>query len=158
MFNLYYLLIFLLLLPALVHSRSNVNDPPVDIPENITTLKDFEQNHLDRTVDTSLLGSAEVKTQNEIYRPENGQWFVIKTLWLPEKDLHVAQLETSSFNDPEFIKVENGIKYYRLLVHPESEKFYEMGFRNIYLATGHDSDYFEDMEWIKEVVSKSPPW
>lgn len=35
---------------------------------------------------------------------------------------------------------------------------YEQGFRNLYLTTGYGKDIFNDMPWIKEIVSKEPPF
>ena len=39
-----------------------------------------------------------------------------------------------------------------------SKEIYEMGFKNIYLATGENSDKFINMPWLKGIMSKSPPW
>jgi signal transduction histidine kinase len=38
----------------------------------------------------------------------------------------------------------------------ESEKIFNLGFSNIYLATGYDKHYFEKPLWIKDIFSKSP--
>jgi len=32
------------------------------------------------------------------------------------------------------------------------------GFETIYLETGHPPEHFAGMPWIKEVISKDPPW
>ncbi|HAF95740.1 MAG: hypothetical protein A2X34_10535 [Elusimicrobia bacterium GWC2_51_8] len=32
------------------------------------------------------------------------------------------------------------------------------GFETIYLETGHPPERFAGMPWIKEVISKDPPW
>jgi hypothetical protein len=34
---------------------------------------------------------------------------------------------------------------------------YEQGFQNLYLATGYEKDRFDDMPWIKDIVTKEPP-
>lgn len=39
-----------------------------------------------------------------------------------------------------------------------SEKIYLSGFRNIYLATGDSSYQFKKTYWLKDVISKYPPW
>lgn len=39
-----------------------------------------------------------------------------------------------------------------------AKKLYELGFKTIYLATGHDSKQFPLMYWIKAVVGKTPPF
>lgn len=35
---------------------------------------------------------------------------------------------------------------------------YEQGFSTLYLATGYDKDRYGDMPWIKDIVSKDPPF
>jgi len=39
-----------------------------------------------------------------------------------------------------------------------AKDLYEMGFHEIYLATGYPADDFEPMEWIKGIVGKEPIW
>ncbi len=39
-----------------------------------------------------------------------------------------------------------------------AKEIYDKGFQNIYLATGHLSDRFPAMSWIKDVVGKAPPF
>jgi signal transduction histidine kinase len=39
-----------------------------------------------------------------------------------------------------------------------AKTIYEKGFKTIYLETGHPPDSFPKMPWIKEVISKEPPW
>lgn len=38
-----------------------------------------------------------------------------------------------------------------------SKELFDLGFTNLYLATGHNSDDFSHLTWIKGVVGKSPP-
>jgi len=38
----------------------------------------------------------------------------------------------------------------------ESEKIYQHGFKNLYLATGYEKESFVKPSWIKEIFSKSP--
>lgn len=35
---------------------------------------------------------------------------------------------------------------------------HEMGFKNIYLATGYNSSHFCDVTWVKGIRGKDPPW
>jgi len=35
---------------------------------------------------------------------------------------------------------------------------YELGYKNIYLTTGHDPSLFSDIDWIKGVIDKNPPF
>jgi hypothetical protein len=39
-----------------------------------------------------------------------------------------------------------------------SKKIYEMGFKDIYLATGYEPNAFPAMPWIKGIIEKEPPW
>jgi len=39
-----------------------------------------------------------------------------------------------------------------------AKKLYEMGFKEIYLTTGFQPDYFTPMPWIKAIVGKEPPF
>ena len=37
-----------------------------------------------------------------------------------------------------------------------AKSLYEQEFQNLYLATGYEKDRFDDMPWIKDIVSKEP--
>ena len=39
-----------------------------------------------------------------------------------------------------------------------AEGLFKRGFKELYLATGHDADYFGDLPWIKGIVGKKPPF
>ena len=39
-----------------------------------------------------------------------------------------------------------------------AKEIYDNGFKEIYLATGHPSDSFGDLPWLKSVVGKTPPF
>ncbi|MCD6047070.1 MAG: sensor histidine kinase [Gammaproteobacteria bacterium] len=39
-----------------------------------------------------------------------------------------------------------------------AKQLYEMGYQNIFLATGFSKDHFKDVTWIKDVIGKEPPW
>ena len=38
-----------------------------------------------------------------------------------------------------------------------TKELFELGFKNLYLATGFEVDQFSHITWIKGVVGKSPP-
>jgi hypothetical protein len=38
----------------------------------------------------------------------------------------------------------------------ESEKIFNLGFKNLYLATGYGKEFIQKPDWILEVYSKSP--
>ncbi len=39
-----------------------------------------------------------------------------------------------------------------------AQDLYRIGFREIYLATGHPAETFAPMPWIKGIVGKEPTW
>ena len=39
-----------------------------------------------------------------------------------------------------------------------AKEIYQLGFKNIYLATGYNPKQFPEMPWIKEIRDKTPPW
>lgn len=77
----------------------------------------------------------DIKNQIEKYRPDNGKWFPLKAIWVPEEELHVAIDENGFEKDLKkfFVRTVKGKKQYCLLIHPESEKFFhrDMGGFNI---------------------------
>ncbi|MCO5142070.1 MAG: hypothetical protein M9962_03155 [Oligoflexia bacterium] len=97
-----------------------------DVPEQLYYWIDAEQNRIDRSVGNRIK-APDIAAQKPEYRPENGNWFDIRTVWVPEEELNVADTdEMFAFrNSDEFIKEEGGKKYFRLFIHPESENFYQ---------------------------------
>ncbi|MDR3559468.1 MAG: IucA/IucC family protein, partial [Candidatus Pacebacteria bacterium] len=87
----------------------------------------LEQTRINRTVDSTRIIPPDVRGQSQKYRPESQKWYPLKAVWVPEDELNVA-IERDAF-DPKisdyFVRTNNGKTEYRLLVHPESEKFYE---------------------------------
>tara|TARA_R110000868_G_scaffold362686_2_gene624915 strand:- start:38166 stop:39959 length:1794 start_codon:yes stop_codon:yes gene_type:complete len=47
----------------------------------------------------------------------------------------------------------NGVKGEQI-----AKDIYDLGFKTIYLATGHDPDRYPSMPWIKAIVGKEPNW
>lgn len=39
-----------------------------------------------------------------------------------------------------------------------SKRIYELGFQNIFLATGYEPDFVQGIPWIKGIVGKEPPF
>lgn len=39
-----------------------------------------------------------------------------------------------------------------------SKTLYDLGFTQLYLATGYQPEKFGQLPWIKQVVGKAPPW
>ncbi len=69
-----------------------------------------------------------------------------------EEALHLMDHKTPFFMDSE---LGNGVLGQEIA----KELFDKHGFRNIYLATGHDAEHFpKDMYWIKGILSKNSPW
>lgn len=88
---------------------------------------DLEQLRIDRTVDERKIQAPDIKNQKVKYRPENQNWYSLKAVWVPAEELNVAidesQLPAELKNL--FVRERKGKLEYRLLVHPESERFYK---------------------------------
>ena len=39
-----------------------------------------------------------------------------------------------------------------------SEEIYKLGFKDIFLSTGHKKESIQKKKWIKDIVNKKPPW
>lgn len=87
----------------------------------------LEQTRINRTVDEARIIPPDIKNQSQKYRPESQSWYPLKAVWVPAEELNVA-IDQGEF-DPKisnlFVRVKEGKTEYRLLVHPESEKFYK---------------------------------
>lgn len=57
--------------------------------------------------------------------------------------------ETVFYIDVQLSSNENGEQF--------SRELFDLGFSNLFLATGHSADKFTHLSWIKGVVGKSPP-
>jgi hypothetical protein len=68
-----------------------------------------------------------IGNQDVRYRPDTGNWFDLPSAWIPESRLNVAEairLIPPELRD-ELIQVRDGVRYFRLYIHPESRKFYK---------------------------------
>jgi hypothetical protein len=86
-----------------------------------------------------------------------------------ERTANRAGVSLLTFNDPdELLKIAHQLDLSTLLFFDseladekkgeiESKKFYDLGFRNIYLTTGHEPEFFPELPWIKEILGKSFP-
>ncbi|MGZ3711630.1 MAG: hypothetical protein ACXVBE_07730, partial [Bdellovibrionota bacterium] len=86
----------------------------------------LEKTRLDRTVDSSRLIPAETGRLKKEFLPESLKRFPLKSIWLPEEELRVAIDDPALPNAIKkiFVRVVNGKREFRLLIHPESEMFY----------------------------------
>lgn len=65
-------------------------------------------------------------------------------------DIEIYDLNTAIYIDSE---LGEGIKGEEV-----AKKIYEMGFKDIFLATSYEADHFSPMFWIKGIYGKEPPW
>lgn len=67
----------------------------------------------------------------------------------------LKQLDTISKESTFYIdsNLENDVKGEDIL-----KKLFELGYKNLYLATGYEPEEFEDLDYIKGVIGKEPPW
>ena len=105
--------------PAQVHPFNTIK-----LPEGVKTLMDHEQGLMNKVVDPGYIHSISENNGLSEFRPESRYWFDLKTIWIPESELNVAEIPESTFHNKNFIKRENGQRYFRLIIHPESEHFY----------------------------------
>jgi len=65
-------------------------------------------------------------------------------------DINCYDFSTPIYIDSDLNDVITGQEY--------AKELYENGFEHIYLSTGHSPDKFKNMYWIKDILSKSPPF
>ena len=109
------------------------------LSKSVEELLYYEQNAIDRSVNRYKMKHPDIKNQKVEYQPENKQWFNLESAWIPESVLNVAESGINyaeQFPD-EFVKTENGAKFYRLFIHPESKKFYSKIIKQYGLTTEH---------------------
>jgi hypothetical protein len=94
---------------------------------SVSEWMELEQKRVERTVDENKILAPDVQNQATKFRPESQEWFAVKAIWIPESELNVAIDESSLDSKLRklFIRKRAGKREFRLLVHPESEKFYE---------------------------------
>lgn len=123
---------------------------------------DTEQNKIDRTVDTSKFMKPSAEQQNTKYIPESGEWFKIKSAWVPEFWLDVAQ---SKFMTPpeisdDLIRIKNNVRYFRFFIHPESEEFYKELLTQTEVVEEHEAKATSSSRtvWIRKLHSNTPEY
>ncbi len=96
----------------------------------------LEQSRINRTVDEKKILAPDVQNQKVRYRPESRTWFPLKAIWISEEELQVAlNLEEIKPGLHKLLSRKSEIgREHRLLIHPESEKFYAK------LMSGRDVD------------------
>lgn len=75
---------FLLLLFALIIA------PVTARADSLSDWMDDEQTRIDRRVDEDKIMAPDIAAQAKEYRPENQAWFPVKSVWIPEEELHSA--------------------------------------------------------------------
>ena len=96
----------------------------IKLPAGLQSWLDYEQTLNDKSVDPYILQNPKQTEQLLAYRPENRAWFELKSIWVPAEQLNVAEIPGSAFDNKTFVKEVGGQRFYRLLIHPESEQFY----------------------------------
>jgi hypothetical protein len=88
----------------------------------------MEQTRINRSVDPRKIMQPDIANQNTAYRPDDGKWFKLPSILVPEEDLNVALSglgKAPSEVNQILIVEEEGKRYHRLFIHPESENFYQ---------------------------------
>jgi len=96
------------------------------LPPGVANLIEAEQNQLvlDRQVDRSKIRARNSDVPKE-FQPEPGKQITLESYWIPESKLH--GIEGDGFSpglQKLFVRNNNGVKEYRLLVHPLNRDFY----------------------------------
>ncbi|MBY0413828.1 MAG: IucA/IucC family protein, partial [Bdellovibrionales bacterium] len=116
------------------YSTENINREPAakskpadfGLPPGIVGILNAEQLLISRNLDERKIFSPKANSQDNFYKPENQNVFEIKTYWINEADLDAF---TTTNVDPKLkgimYREVNGVKQWRLIVHPESENFYK---------------------------------
>lgn len=96
------------------------------LPAGIEKMLYTEQVLLSRELNEEKIMSPKINKQEEFYRPENRQVFALKTYWIDEEDLFTFKDDSASpILEKIMFREFEGKKEWRLIVHPESEGFYE---------------------------------
>lgn len=107
---------------ALVPLRAFAQDA---LPEPLETLMRYETQLLDRSLNTARIASPLLNNQGADYRPEANKTFRVKTYWIDADRMHT--FEGSAIDEPlanKLVRVSEGKRQIRLIVHPESMDFY----------------------------------
>ncbi len=101
----------------------------------------FEQSRLNRSVDPRKILPPDVSNQSKRYRPDSKNWFDLQSMWIPESELDVVAIEKMVPTDlkSELIKTQNGKKYFRFFIHPESMDLYKDWLNRYPLLTEHSA-------------------
>lgn len=92
----------------------------------VAAIIDAEQNLISREVDELKIQTPKNNSQNPMYAPEAHATFTVKSYWVPtETAEHFFGTGVSPYIRSLMTKVLRGKTYVRLIVHPESEKFYK---------------------------------
>ena len=94
-----------------------------DFPAGVEDLRKFEQEHVNRDLDTRKI-MVLTNHQNPEFSPEMGKTFDVRSVWLAAQQLDVFQTPELVREIGVFEREVNGRKQYLLLIHPESESFY----------------------------------
>lgn len=117
----------LVLSVMLIASSSSLAQSPSSLPLGIQKLIFAEQRLLSRDVNEDRVMTPKDNKQDEQFKPENEKTFEVKSYWIQKSSLETFTSEHMSpkLQNIFFKRSANGQEFALLLVHPESESFYE---------------------------------
>lgn len=121
------------------------------IPKSLAAFIPFETMEKENQVDLVLVDNDELVRltwQSRVAKNKKKILCYSNVLDL-KKDLAKLPKETIFYIDVHLSNNENGIDL--------SKELFELGFNELYLATGEDESSFSDLSWIKGIVGKAPP-
>jgi hypothetical protein len=116
----------LLLVGMLFATSQSWAQNQTELPPGVQRLIFAEQKLLSRDLNEERVMSPKDNKQDDHFKPENGQTFEVKSFWVPKSQLSAFTSEHMSATLKKlFVKNHGGQENYLVLVHPESESFYE---------------------------------
>lgn len=134
-------IVFLFLLLAFQAFADQRESLPVSVQELIR----YEQEHMLTNAGTVSIGnparySRHKNEQGIMYRPETGTLFQVESYWVDAEDWHSFQATNmSEYMQQEMMRIKDGKKQVRILVHPESKNFWMPYLKNAELAESYNA-------------------
>lgn len=126
-FSLWLLATLSLALPVPASARPlTAEQAAASLPQTLTDWMFYEQKRIDRSVDPQKIRAPDIGNQAVEYRPDTGKWFPLPSVWIPEEELKVADLEDQLPDSirADLVRTRNGKEEYRFFIHPESREFH----------------------------------
>ena len=95
------------------------------LPASIQRWYEFESKFLSRSVKPGLFSSINQNSQDRRYTPDEANVFELHGYWIPADELKIFESDFTQELKQLFVRTRNGKAEVLLLVHPETERFYQ---------------------------------